>query len=450
MLGFGSHRVDTPLSEPLPLTSHKPHRSSVPVAAPKLEIGSLDAGVKVAAIESASPVSTVTVAFEGGSAYESDAQLGVSRVLEAMAFKSTRNRSTFRLTRELEKIGATAVAKVGRDSIAYSVSAVKLHVPEVVEMLLDSVMNPKLHFWEVSEALQAAQAALKHAQAVPANVITDVLHRAAFDGGLGQPLLLDPSLLNGISNTTVHDFAASLIHPSKAVLAAVGTNLGEVTALANPLVSSEDAAAPAANASSNSTYVGGSLNVVATSPVTYVALGFESKGGLSDPKAAAAAGVVKALLDEGRAVLPRTSRESDVFMSATSFAHLYKNTGLVGILASSAPAQAAQLVDAVSKKVESVAKGVSDAQLKQAKQLAIGAYKASLATSSGLATTLGPQLLLAGKFNPADYVSSVEGLTGADVAKYVSAALKNSPTFVTYGSLSARVPRFETVAKRFA
>jgi hypothetical protein len=69
---------------------------------------------------------------------------------------------------------------------------------------------------------------------------------------------------------------------------------------------------------------------------------------------------------------------------------------------------------------------------------------------AGYVHALGPSLLLAGSFNPSDFVSKVESLTAQDLASYVSKALKSSPTFVTYGNLSARVPRYDTILKRFA
>ena len=53
---------------------------------------------------------------------------------------------------------------------------------------------------------------------------------------------------------------------------------------------------------------------------------------------------MRILLDASRAVLPRTHRESDVFVSASSFSHMYSKTGLVGLSAASSPAQANQLV----------------------------------------------------------------------------------------------------------
>jgi hypothetical protein len=50
-------------------------------------------------------------------------------------------RSTFRLTRELEKYGAAAAALAGREAIVYGVEGTKLQAAEVTEMLLDSVLN---------------------------------------------------------------------------------------------------------------------------------------------------------------------------------------------------------------------------------------------------------------------------------------------------------------------
>jgi hypothetical protein len=56
---------------------------------------------------------------------------------------SPTKRSTFRLTRELEKYGAAAAALAGRESIAYGVEGTKLQASEVAEMLLDSVLNQR-------------------------------------------------------------------------------------------------------------------------------------------------------------------------------------------------------------------------------------------------------------------------------------------------------------------
>lgn len=444
LFGFGAARVDTPLSEPLPGVT-QPLRATLPTAAPKLETSVLSTGTKVATINSVSPVTTLYVAAPGGSAYETAATAGASKVLEALAFKATSNRTTFRLTRELEKIGAVAYSKVDRDSVGLAIDTVKIHVPEATEILLDSVLNARYTYWETNESLDLIKENLAKALANPETVLSEVLHRVAFDGALGQPLLVDPSALDSFSSDSLREYAASILQPSKLVVAATGVEHAEFKGLAEGLISSvspSGAAAPAAV----SAYVGGSANVLGASSLTYATLAFEAKGGLADSKATALAAVTKALLDEARSPLPWTRKESEVFSSFASFSYLYKDTGLVGITASGA--SASQVVDGISKKVEAVAKGVSEIQLKVAKAVAIGAYKASLASSAGSVSVIAPQLLASGKFDAAEFVQKVDALTASDVSAYVSKVVKSSPTLVTYGSL-ANLPRLESIAKRF-
>lgn len=439
-LGFGAARIDTPLSEALPSVP-KPVGTSVPAAAPKLQTSVLASGTKLAAIDTPSPLATIALVAEAGSVTETDATTGASKVLQAMAFKATANRSTFRMTRELEKIGATTVASAGRETTSFAISSVKMHTPEMVEVLVDSVLNAKYNYWEVAEALEVVKAQLADASADPAAVLTDVLHRAAFDGPLGQPTLVAPSALDGFTNATLKEYVAAALNPASIVLAGAGVGHEQFKTLANPLFAAS--AVPASKAAA-STYAGGALNVIGSSPLAHVALAFEAQGGLSDAKAAAAAYVVKALLDGSRSVLPHAEKES-----VSAFAHLYSQTGIFGLTASGAPNQSTQLVDTVAKKVEALAKGVSDAQLQQAKQVVIGGYKTSLASSSGLVAAVAPQVLRTGKFDASELVASVDALSAADVSAFLSKALKAAPTVAAYGSLG-RVPRFDSIAKRFA
>ncbi len=407
-LGFGSARVDTPLDQPL-ATSTPPLRSSVPAAPPKLQSGALATGTKVVAVDTAGPISSLSLVVPAGSAHEPAAAAGASRVLEQLAFKASLNRTTFRITRELEKLGAVATTAVGRDFFALTVSAPKLHTPEATEILLDAALNQKLNYWEVQEAVAAAKAKLAAALKDPAVVLADVLHRAAFDGGLGLPLHPDPSALDHVTKEALAEYVAAAFAPGSAVLAAAGVGLDEFSELAGPLVSASAAAAgggaAGGSASGGSSYVGGALNVLAPAvPLVYVGLAFEAKGGLADAKGAAAAAVAQALLGGPTAALPHGGEGAD---GVSSFASLYQSTGLVGLVASAPAAkvsgrscvawtklfveggrarcerglpglggwrmQVGAAVDAASKKLEAVAKGVTEPALKAAKQVLGGA-----------------------------------------------------------------------------
>ncbi|MEW5299724.1 MAG: hypothetical protein WDW36_002711 [Sanguina aurantia] len=445
IFGFTPQRTSTPLDEALPAVV-TPERSSVPTVRPVLMTSVMPSGTQLATIDSLSPISSLALFVDTGSIYESEETSGATKLLTSLAFKATTNRTTFRLTRELEKLGCSAHATSGRDFAAFSVEFVRMHAPEAAEILIDSVVNAKLNYWEVRENMEAVKDALAEALKNPANVIGEVLHRAAFDGPLGQPLLVDPSQLT-LDNDALKAFIAASFQPSRMVLAGVGIDHDEANELSSPLLSYGGARGPPASAAA-SKYVGGGISVIAPSASTHFALGFEAKGGLSEAKTEALSAVVAALMEEARPTLPRMSRETGVVGSVSSFSHLYKGTGIVGVIGGAAPAQASQLVDAVCKKVEAIAKGVSDAALASAKMVAIGAYTDKLATTPGMLSLMGPHMLFNGKFDAFVFSATVATLTPADVANFVQKGLKSGPTFVTYGNLGS-LPRYESIARRF-
>lgn len=442
---FGGSRIDVPLSETLPAVTTPP-RGSAPATKPSLQTSALADGVKLATIDSVSPVSSLAVFVEGGAAAETPSTTGAAKVLAAVAFQATSNRSTFRLTRELEKIGASAYAKAGRDHIAFGVDFVRLNQREALEILSDAVFNARYTYWEVRDTLETVKEQLADALKNPSTVVTEVLHRAAFDGSLGNTVTVDPAALASFDNATLHEYVASIMAPSRVVIAGVGVDHAEVAGLAAPLIKvPSGGAAPA-----GSKYTGGSMNVLTpTASAVHLALGFEANGGVSDGKTAALAAIIKALLDEARPTLPYSRKEDEVFSTLTPFAHLYKSTGIVGLSASAPAGKASALADAVSKKVEALAKGVSEAQLSHAKSLALGELKASTASTSGLLASVGSHVLSTGKFDAAAAAAQLQGVTTTEVASYVASMLKASPTFVAYGNLSS-LPKFDSIAKRFA
>ncbi|KAK0597992.1 hypothetical protein LWI29_030598 [Acer saccharum] len=68
-----------------------------------------------------------------------------------MAFKSTKNRSHLLIIREVEAIGGNILASASREQMGYTFNALKTYVPEMVELLVDTLRNPVFLDWEVNE-----------------------------------------------------------------------------------------------------------------------------------------------------------------------------------------------------------------------------------------------------------------------------------------------------------
>ena len=114
----------------------------------------LSNGPKIASEDTGGASLAVGMYVAAGSKNENPYTTGAAHLLERMAFKATRNRTAFRVTREAEVIGANLLASASREQMAYTVDCLKTNLPEAVELLADTVMNPgwRTTRWRTSRA----------------------------------------------------------------------------------------------------------------------------------------------------------------------------------------------------------------------------------------------------------------------------------------------------------
>lgn len=441
---FGGKRVTTPLSDPLAgvllpnVTSPK---------APELKTGSVG-DVKAAALDVSGPNTCVALFVGGGSSIETEATAGASKLLEYMAFSATNARSSFRVARELEKYGAASSCIAGREHIAYVVEGTCLQTAEVTELLLDAAVNQKLADWEVRDMLAKVEEDLEEAYANPSVLAHELLHKAAFSGGLSNPLLPDPASLHGLTGDVLREYVASVFTSGNMAVTAAGVPLSQLQQVAGPMLQGiGSGAAPSAPASK---YTGGFLAALSPGAEPTLAVAFEAKGGLSDVKATATAAVVKALLGAGsREAVPYSGKGMEgPLTSVTPLVQMYKSTGLIGLMGTttSSSSSAAAAADALTQKLQALT-SANEASLAAAKQLALGGYQSAISAKAGVVQDMGLQLLSRGKFSAQEYASAVAGLTAADVSKYAIELVKSPLTLVAVGGISS-LPKYDTVAGR--
>lgn len=172
-----------------------------------------------------------------GSKDEQPYNSGASHLLERCAFMSTSNRTHFRLTRELEAMGASVHASASRDCIVYTLDTVRSHMPEAVELLTDSVLNSTYYSWEVEDATSGLSKELEEKKKNSDAMLDELLHSTAFDGGYGKPLMCDPANLTNITGATLRQFVRDQYQANRTVLAASGCNHDDLLAVAEPLFS---------------------------------------------------------------------------------------------------------------------------------------------------------------------------------------------------------------------
>ncbi|CAL5438183.1 unnamed protein product [Camellia sinensis] len=285
------------------------------------------------------PAASIGLCVDCGSIYETPVSFGATHLVECMAFKSTTNRSHFRVVWEVEEIGGNVAASASREQMGYTYDALKVYAPEMVELLIDCVRNPVLMDWEVNEQLQKVKAEIAEASNNPQGLLLEAIHSAGYCGALANPLLAPESAINRLDCRILEEFVAENYTARWMVLAASGVEHEELLKIAEPLLS--DLPSIRRPEEPKSVYVGGDYRCQADSGKTHFALAF---GGWHKEKEAMVLTVLQMLMGGGGSFSaggPGKGMYSRLYLrvlnkypqihSFSAFNSIYNHTGLFGI-----------------------------------------------------------------------------------------------------------------------
>ncbi|KAJ4845006.1 hypothetical protein Tsubulata_003932 [Turnera subulata] len=363
-----------------------------------------------------------------------------------MAFKSTRNRSHLRVVREVEAIGGSIAASASREQISYTFDALKTHVPEMVELLIDSVRNPVFLDWEVAEELKKMKEELKEISKNPQGLLLEAIHSAGYSGALANPLLAPESAVNNLDGVTLEEFVAENYTAPRIVLAASGVELEELVSVAEPLLSDVP-----------------HYRHHADSQVTHLALAFGIEGGWRTEKEAITLTVLQMLMGGGGSFSaggPGKGMHSRLYRNAlnahhqlqsfSAFNSIFNDTGLFGIYASTDPNFVPKAIDVAVRELTAIASPgqVSQGELDRAKQATKAAVLMNLESRMIVAEDIGRQMLTYGERKPVEqFLKGVDAITLKDITSMGAKLVASPLTLASYGDAS-RVPSYEEVKRK--
>ncbi len=452
-----------PMDQPVPGLA-VPDPPVAPATAPGTIVTTLSNGAKIASEDTGGASLAVGMYIAAGSKNENPYTTGAAHLLERMAFKATRNRTAFRVTREAEVIGANLLASASREQMAYTVDCLKTNLPEAVELLADTVMNPKLADHEVADVASALKAEMTDLANNPANLMMEAVHAVAFDGGLGQPLVASAGALSRMDGDALAHFVQQSYVAPRVVLAASGCAHEDLVSVAEPLLAQLPAGAASAGApDAPSRYVGGDYRVASDSPVTNVVLAFEFAGGWRDTKASTAMTVLNTLMGGGGSfsaggpgkgmysrLYTRVLNKHAWAQNCTAFHSVFDDVGVVGVSGVADGDRAGDMVAVMAQEFAAVAAGaVTEEELSRAKAATVSSILMNLESKAIVAEDIGRQILTYGERKaPAEFIAQVNALTVADVAAVAKKCVASKPTLCMVGDLSA-APRYEALKAMF-
>nr|XP_043623467.1 mitochondrial-processing peptidase subunit alpha-like [Erigeron canadensis] len=457
----GSASTSTPLDFPLKGIELPP---SLPdnIEQGTTKITTLSNGIKIASESSTNPAASIGLYVNSGSIYETPASFGATHVLERMAFKSTTNRSHLRLVREVEAIGGNVTACASREQMSYTCDALRTYVPQMVELLVDSVRNQAFLDWEVKEQIQKVKAEIGEYANNPEGLLLEAIHSAGYSGPLGNPLLASEGLLNRINSTVLEEFVAANYTAPRMVLAASGVDHEELLKYAEPLLA--DLQGGTQVAEPKSVYVGGDHRVMANTGSTSFALAFELPGGWSKVKEAMTLTVLQMLMGGGGSfsaggpgkgmysrLYLRVLNQYPEIQSFSAFNAIYNHSALFGIQATTSSNFVSEAIDIAAKELIAVATNgeVNQVQLDRAKQSTKSAILMNLESRMVASEDIGRQILTYGERKPVDqFLKAIDEVSANDITSIAKKLLSSPLTMASHGDV-INVPTYDSVSSKF-
>ncbi|KAL0410559.1 UNVERIFIED_CONTAM: Mitochondrial-processing peptidase subunit alpha [Sesamum latifolium] len=356
---------------------------------------------------------------------------------------------------EVEAIGGNITASVSREHMSYTYDALKSYVPQMVELLIDSVRNPAFLDWEVSEQR------LVNCQKILSTCFWRLFIQLV-TGPYANALLASESALGSLNSTVLEEFVAENYSAPRMVLAASGVDHDKLLEYAEPLLS--DLPKVSRPSEPKPIYTGGDFRRQGDAGMTHFALAFELPGGWVKEKDAITLTVLQMLMGGGGSfsaggpgkgmysrLYLRVLNEHPQIQAFSAFSSIYNHTGLFGIQATTGSDFAIHAIDIAVKELIAVATPgeVDQVQLNRAKQSTKSAILMNLESRMVVSEDIGKQILTYGERKPVEhFLKAVDEVTAQDLAKIAQKLLSSPLTMASYGDV-LHLPSYDAVSGRF-
>ncbi|KAL8770851.1 MAG: hypothetical protein Q9209_003502 [Squamulea sp. 1 TL-2023] len=196
------------------------------------QISTLPNGIRVATEALPGAFSGIGVYIDAGSRYENEELRGVSHIVDRLAFKSTKNRTSDQMLETIESLGGNIQCASSRESLMYQSGSFNAAVPTTLALLAETIREPLITDLEVQQQLETAEYEIREIWSKPDLILPELVNVAAYkDNTLGNPLLCPQERLQFINKGTVEHYRNTFFKPERIVVAFAGVTHDEALKL---------------------------------------------------------------------------------------------------------------------------------------------------------------------------------------------------------------------------
>ena len=385
-----------------------------------------------------------------GSRNEAPAQMGVSHMLEHMAFKGTATRSARQIAEEIEAVGGVLNAYTSREQTAFHARVLKEDVPLALDMIGDILTNPAFEPAELERERQVVLQELGQVRDTPDDIVFDHLQAAIFAGQpLGWSILGEEKTVTAFNPDTLKAYMASQYRTGGMTLIASGAvRHDEIVKLAQDKCGS--LAQGKVSAPVPAHYTGGDFREVQDLEQAHVAYAFPGLSN-SDPDYFVAQIYATALGGGTSSRLFQEAREKrGLCYSIYAFSNGFQDSGFLGVYAGTGENEAAEISAVIAGEMGAIAGNVTEAEVSRARAQLKVSLLMGMERPGTRAEQIAGQLFALGRVQTAaEIVAQLDAIDAAAVKGFAARVMQGaSPTIAALGPVK-KLESHPTFARRF-
>jgi predicted Zn-dependent peptidase len=337
---------------------------------------------------------------KAGSRSETEAEHGISHMLEHMAFKGTKTRDALQIASTIENVGGDLNAATSVEHTGYFARVLKEDVALSADILSDILQNSQFEQHELDREQQVIVQEIGAARDNPDDHVFDLFQQAAFpDQAIGRTILGTVESVNSFGPDSIRAYMERNYVGDHMVLCAAGNvDHDALVDIANNRF--HDLKPTGAPPPDKAAYVGGEQRLVSDHEQAHIVLGMEGRAYNSDGFYAVQ--ILASILGGGMSsrLFQEVREKRGLCYSVYAFHWAFADSGIFGVAASTGEDEVAELLPVVLDELRKATETITDEEVIRVRNQIRAGLLMSLESPSSRAGQLARQQILWGRTIP--------------------------------------------------
>jgi predicted Zn-dependent peptidase len=386
---------------------------------------------------------------DAGARGETLSQMGVSHMIEHMAFKGTRRRSARALAEEIEAVGGFLNAYTSREQTAFHARVLQDDVALALDILADILIEPAFEQAELERERQVVLQELGQARDTPDDIVFDHLQAVVYpDQPMGWSILGDEKTVGAFTREDLFAYMGAQYRAGGMTLIASGAvEHAQMVRIAEEKFAALKLGAPPVPLGAH--YVGGERRETDELEQAHIAFAFP---GVSNLDADFFAAQVYAMALGGgmsSRLFQEVREKRGLCYTISAFTQSAKDDGIIGIYTGTSEADAAQIGAVVAGEMAALAENATDSEVSRAKAQMKSGLLMGLERPSARAEMIAGHMFNFGRaLSVAELAQKLDAVDANAVRRFGARVMSGRPSIATVGP-AGRLEPYEIFAGRF-